>query len=102
MPQVVISEAAQADIKRLHQFLFKKSPDAALRAVQAIRQAFKPLRENPELGRPLEEEPGLREIIIDFGARGYLALYHYLPGDAASVILTVRHQRELQYPEQEA
>ena len=58
MPQVVISEAAQADIKRLHQFLFKKSPDAALRAVQAIRQAFKPLRENPELGRPLEEEPG--------------------------------------------
>jgi plasmid stabilization system protein ParE len=101
MPRIKVSESAQIDIQRLHQFLAKSSPPAALRAVQTIRQAFKPLREHPEIGRPVEDEPGLRELIIVFGSSAYLALYQFERGDELLVILTVRHQLELQYPERE-
>lgn len=97
MPRVIVSENAQSDLKRLYQFLASKNRSAAQRAIRTIRQAFKPLREQPEIGRPIEDESGLREIVIEFGASGYLALYHYEPGDDQAVILTIRHQREQQY-----
>jgi plasmid stabilization system protein ParE len=98
MPRVVISASGQADIRRLHRFLAIKNSEAALRAVKAIRESFKPLRTQPEIGRPIEDEPNLRELIIEFGSSGYLALYRYLPNDDAVFILTVRHQRQDQYP----
>ncbi len=99
MPQVkvILSARAQSDISRLHQFLLGKDELAAKRAIAAIRDAFLPFSETPLIGRPVENHAGLRELVIEFGASGYLALYrHDLAGNNL-VILAVKHQREDDY-----
>ena len=96
MPQLKWSQAALADLARLHAFLVPKSPDAARRAVSAIRQGVKLLGNHPELGRPVEDMlPEYREWIIEFGQGAYLALYHFDGKEA--VILAIRHSREAGY-----
>jgi plasmid stabilization system protein ParE len=94
------------DVARLHDFLASKSPDAAQRAIQTIRQGVKALGTHPEIGRPVEElspelrepefrEPEFREWIIEFGQSAYVVLYHY--DGKQVVILAVRHGREAGY-----
>ena len=97
MPRVILSARAQGDIGRLRNFLLEKDINAAKRAVLAIREAFLPLKQSPVIGRPVEDHPELRELIIDFGARGYLAMYRYEPANDAVVILAIKHQREDSY-----
>jgi plasmid stabilization system protein ParE len=83
-------------VARLHDFLALKSPDAAKRAVQAIRQGLKLLGKRPEIGRPVEELPTeFREWVMEFGSGAYVALYHYDGREV--VILAVRHGREAGY-----
>lgn len=41
--------------------------------------------------------PELRELIIDFGQSGYIALYRHEPSDDAVYVLAFRHQREAGY-----
>lgn len=96
MPRLIWSPAALRDLQRLYRFLADKSPDAAGRAVKAIRDAMKIIAVQPGIGRPVDEmDPEYREWLIDFGDSGYVALYR-LEGDLA-VILAVRHQREAGY-----
>lgn len=96
MSRLIWSPAALRDVQRLHRVLAEKSPDAAGRAVKAIRDAMKIVALQPGIGRPAEEmDPEYREWLIDFGASGYVALYR-LEGDTA-VVLAVRHQREAGY-----
>ena len=97
MPRVILSARAQGDIVRLRNFLLEKDINAAKRAVLAIREAFLPLKQSPVIGRPVEDHPELRELIIDFGARGYLAMYRYEPANDTVVILAIKHQREEGY-----
>ena len=97
MPQVILSARAQSDIVRLRNFLLEKDINATKRAVLAIREAFLPLKQSPVIGRPVEDHPELRELIIDFGATGYLALYRYEPANDTVVILAIKHQREDDY-----
>lgn len=51
----------------------------------------------PDMGRPDDEMPELRELMIPFGKAGYVALYRYRPGDDAVYVLAVRHQKEAGY-----
>ncbi|MCW2311043.1 type II toxin-antitoxin system RelE/ParE family toxin [Rhodoferax antarcticus] len=96
MPRLIWSQPALLDLQRLHHFLVTKSPDAAKRAVTAIRQGVRTLALQPRVGRPAEEFPAdYREWMIDFGDSGYIALYHF-DGQTA-VILAVRHQKKLGY-----
>lgn len=96
MPRLIWSPAALGDVQRLYRFLAEKSPDAAKRAVQAIRAGVKVLGLQPGVGRPAEGmEPEFREWVIVFGDSGYVVLYRY-DGETA-VILAVRHQREIGY-----
>lgn len=97
MPQVRLSARAQADIARLHQFLAVKDEDAAKRAVLAIREAVLPLKHFPMIGRPVEDHADLRELVIDFGASGYLALNRFESALDAVTILALKHQREDDY-----
>jgi plasmid stabilization system protein ParE len=93
MPRLIWSARAIADVARLHAFLKPKNPGAATRAARAIRQGVRLLADHPQAGRVAEDmDPAFREWPIDFGADGYLALYHYNGGDV--VILAVRHGRE--------
>lgn len=94
MPQVRLSARAQADITRLYQFLAARDEGAAKRAVIAIRQAVLPLNQFPMIGRPVEDHTDLRELVIDFGASGYLALYRFESILDSVTILALKHQRE--------
>jgi len=96
MPRLRWSQSALLDVGRLHEFLAAASPNAARRAVRAIRQGIKALGKHPEIGRPIDElPPEFREWVIEFGHGADIALYHY---DAKQVvILAVRHGREAGY-----
>ena len=97
MPQVRLSARAQLDLSRLHAFLLEKDALVANRAVLAIRDAFAPLKHSPLIGRPAEDRGDLRELVIDFGATGYLALYRLESSLDAVTILAIKHQREEDY-----
>ncbi len=96
MPRLIWSQPALLDVARLHDFLASKSPEAAKRAVKAIRQGIKALGKRPQIGRPVEEMASeFREWVIEFGHGAYVALYHY--DGRQVVILAVRHGREAGY-----
>ena len=94
MPHVIITAGAAQGLERCRRFLADKSPEAAQRAGQAISRQFRLLQDAPAMGRPLSEEPDLRELVIGFGDSGYVALYRYEPDDDAVYVLAFRHQRE--------
>ena len=70
---------------------------AAQRAIAAISDAFVPLRPAPMIDRLVEGHEALRELVIDFGATGYLALYCFEPPWNVVTILAIKHQREDDY-----
>jgi plasmid stabilization system protein ParE len=94
MPLVRFAPAALRDLERLRDFLRPKNPTAAKRAAMAIIKAVHLLGQHSHIGRPVEEI-GLeyRELVIDFGDSGYVALYR----DEADfvTVLSLRHQKEL-------
>jgi plasmid stabilization system protein ParE len=93
MPGLIWSPAALKDVQRLYRFLASKNPDAAKRAVQAIRQEVKILQLQHGLGRPVEDmEDKYRDWIIDFGDSGDVARYR-VAADTV-IVLAVRHQKE--------
>ncbi len=94
MPQVIFSPGALRDLERLRAFLRPKNPAAARLAAAAIIQTVQRLSIHPEMGRP-SDEPGQRELLIDFGDAGYIALYHF--DGKTVVILAIRHQKEVGY-----
>ena len=94
MPRLIWSPEALLDVQRLYRFLAPRNPDAARRAVNAIREGVKLLEQRPGLGRTVEDlDEAFRDWIIDFGDSGYVARYRV---DVKQVtILAVRHQREV-------
>lgn len=93
MPRLIWSPAALRDVQRLYRFLEPKKPDAARRAVRALREGVRTLGLQASIGRPVEGLPeAFREWIIDFGDSGYVARYR-IDADAI-VVLAVRHQKE--------
>ncbi len=96
MPRVILSPGAFLDLQRLREFLRPKSPEAAQRAAKVIIKAIQVLGLQPGIGRPAEDlGPECRELPIDFGSSGYLALYRRR-GDEV-IILALRHQLEDEY-----
>ena len=81
-------------LERCRQFLATRSPEASRRAGQAIERQFTSLEMTPEIGRPFADAPVLRELVIDFGDSGYVALYRHEPADDVVYILAFRHQKE--------
>ena len=97
MPHLRLSARAQSDLSRLHLFLTGNDINTTKRAMLAIREAFRSLAHAPNIGRLVEDSEDLRELVIDFGASGYLALYRLEPALDAVTILAVKHQREDDY-----
>lgn len=91
------SPDARADIKRLYAFLLERDFDAAEKAVEVIIRTINGLREFPFAAR---KAPGdnslLRELVIPFGAGGYIALFEIEDAETVT-ILAIRHQREDDY-----
>lgn len=91
------TEGAREDLRRLYAFLLEHDIQAAKRALDAITKATEFLQEFPfSCRKASEDNPFLREIVIPFGAAGYVALFEI--EDVSTVtILAVRHQREDDY-----
>ena len=95
MAQVVYSAAALEDFERIIEFLLDASPSAVGEAVAQIRDAITMLERHPAVGRRVDKLR--RELVITYGASGYLALYRYDPKPGVVRILRLRHQREAGY-----
>ncbi len=94
MPRLIWTPSALLDVQRLYRFLVVKNPDAARRAVKAIRQDVKVLEQQPKVGRPVEEmDNEYRDWIIDFGDSGYVARDRVDPQFVS--VLAIRHQKEV-------
>lgn len=93
MSRLIWTEKALADVQRLHQFLRAKSPEAARRAIAAIRQQITILESQPGVGHAITDiDPEYRTWPVDFGDSGYMVLYRFDGREIA--ILAVRHQKE--------
>lgn len=93
MPDVRWLPEAVADLDRLFQFLKEKNPSAARRAAGTIRQGADLLRSAPEIGRPMADGTGRRELVVPFASGGYVLRYR-IDNDRAVVIIRVWHGRE--------
>ena len=98
--RIRFTEEAEVDLLRLYQFMLERDgADLALAegALEAIRKAFGSLEFMPfSFRKATPDNPFLREIVIPFGASGYVALYE-IENDDTVTILAVRHQREDDY-----
>jgi len=95
--RVIITEGAAQGLEHCRQFLAENNPQAARRAGQAIERQFQQLETNPNIGRPLNDLPELRELIIEFGDSGYVALYRHQQEIDTVYVLAFRHQKEAGY-----
>lgn len=91
---------AEADLVRLYEFILARDQTdwaVADRAPEAIRNAIKSLGLSPfSYRKTIPGNPFLRELVIPFGAAGYVALFE-IDSDKTVTILAVRHQREDDY-----
>ncbi|MEK7435584.1 MAG: type II toxin-antitoxin system RelE/ParE family toxin [Pseudomonadota bacterium] len=97
--KVRFTPEAEADLLRLFDFLLEQDVAAAETARAAIAKAIELLDVFPFTCRKSlggDGNPFLRELIIPFGASGYVALFEIENGDTVTV-LAVRHQREEDY-----
>lgn len=94
--------AAAEDIIRLFEFLLERAEtvedlDRAQIAIEAIKSAtLHHLALTPYSFRKTGKSPTRRELIIPFGATGYVALFE-IASAATVVVLAIRHQREEDY-----
>lgn len=95
--QIRFTKTAREDIKRLYAFLLAQDVQSAYHALEAINKAIELLKTFPFTCRKAKaDNPFLRELIISFGANGYVALFDIEVGQTVT-ILAVRHQREDDY-----
>lgn len=92
--RVRFTPEARDDLERLYAFLLEQDAEAADRAREAIATALELLAFTPYTCRKaMRGNPWLRELVIPFGRRGYVALVEI--DDVRTVtIIAVRHQRE--------
>lgn len=92
VPEVL--EDVDRFLDHLAQFRDRGASDAqdAQQRIGDILQAIQILASHPLIGRPVQG--GKRELVIGADARGYVALYRFVPDIDTVFVLAVRHQRE--------
>jgi plasmid stabilization system protein ParE len=94
--EVRYTDGARSDLLRFTDFLAGRDPDLAEQALATLVRAVRILEEFPYTCRKAEaNHPFLRELVIPFGAHGYVALFHI--GKEHVAIVAIRHQREDDY-----
>lgn len=97
--QVRFTEDAESDLIRFYEFLIEVDLELADRALAIIKDGLRLLERFPFTCRKAANGlhgPRIRELVIAFGASGYVALFEI--DDATTVtVLAVRHQREDDY-----
>jgi len=100
---VVVEPEAKADLLRLYEYLIERAKyvqdlDVADRALHAMEAGLDALERNPFLFRKAGGERSAlrRELVIPFGASGYVVKYE-IASPRLVVVLAVRHQHEADY-----
>jgi toxin ParE1/3/4 len=90
---IIFAPDAVEDIERLRHFLEQTSPAAAQRAMAAILTAIERLTEFPRLGMSTADAD-IRQIVIRFGASGYIVRYAVVVESGDILITRIWHGRE--------
>jgi plasmid stabilization system protein ParE len=93
--EVVYSARARDQAERAIAKLLEVNPAAAATAAAAIRSAIGNLSAHPLIGRRIHGD--IRELVISYGATGYIALYRFAVLKSQVEVLAIRHQREIGY-----
>lgn len=95
---VVWSPRSLECVQCLYNFLAEKDTDAAKAAAALLFNQAELLENFPQAGRPAEDlEPEHRDLLIPFGAAGYVLLYRFDENRESVTVLAVRHQKEVGY-----
>jgi plasmid stabilization system protein ParE len=97
--RVDFSDDARDDIDRLYEFMAEIDTSVAERALDTLRSGWNVLKMHPHTCRKAsngEFGPSVRELLVNFGSSGYVALFEITDVDTVTV-LAVRHQRESDY-----
>ncbi len=98
----MFAREAEEDLERLYDFLLERAQTLedlshALAALEAVRSAISTrLATTPYIFRKVGKSPTRRELIIPFGATGYVALYE-IASASRLIVLAIRHQLEEDY-----
>lgn len=90
--EVRYATAALDDFQRLHAFLDKVDPNAAIRAVETLYASISDLKNHPALGRPYDVPRNVREIVVKYKKTAYIIRYQ--TSDDVVLILRIWHARE--------
>ncbi|MBI5330256.1 MAG: type II toxin-antitoxin system RelE/ParE family toxin [Betaproteobacteria bacterium] len=95
MARVELAPEVAEDFERILDHLIRHEASAIPGRIHGLIQALDILQEHPLIGRPARNDK--RELVIGRGARGYVALYRYLPEVDTVFVLAIKGQREAGY-----
>jgi plasmid stabilization system protein ParE len=95
MREIVWLNSAVSDVVRLREFIAQENSGAAKKAALAIKDAAQRLLETPSIGKPVKDLPLFRDLLVRFGAGGYVLRYRAHAGTI--YIVHVRHYREADF-----
>jgi len=93
MREIIWLDSAVNDLVRLREFIAVHNPNAAQRAAELIKETLQLLKNHPELGKVVEALPDYRDLIIPFGASGYVIRYRLYEDNL--YIVCLKHAREV-------
>jgi len=86
--KLYFTATASRDLIRLREFIAKKNPLAAKKYSQQLIKQIKNLLKQPQLGKPLLEEPTVRQLV----ARDYIVRYQAIENQL--IVLKIWHGKE--------
>ncbi len=95
MTRIELAPEVLDDFDRIFDHLTAFEIDDAPERIEQIVLSLEVLTHSPLIGRKLRS--GLRELVIGKAARGYVALYRYVPTLDTVFLLAIRGQRESGY-----
>ncbi len=95
MSRIELAPEIGDDFDRILDHLIEYDAADAKSRVEDIMRAIDVLESNPLIGRRVRAD--LRELVIGRRARGYVALYRYVPELDTVFVLAIRGQKEAGY-----
>jgi plasmid stabilization system protein ParE len=92
MARIQLAPEVLQDFDRFFDHMAAFQVTDAVERIEEIVQAVQVLASSPLVGRPVKG--GKRELVIGTGARGYVALYRFVPAIDTVFVLAFRSQRE--------